>query len=706
MLNKKCGVVKLLVVILSMLFLLSVAGCGKLEQQNIGNGDEIKVNHSWDELGKAINEAKDGDVIYVDDIDFAPLSPDEYITNKQITIGKNITIKSGKQDGCATFLNGMFILSGSKISGEKSCVKFENIVFNGKIDTKNLNIDNLPEDGFYSHALEFLGNVDCVFKNCEFMNYYYGNGAVMEVRYGDYTAIEGNLFKDQSNCRLNLDFEKCVVSDNRAFYTGGAFLIEGNNNVTLNMTECILKDNKSGAYYGMGGGAIYADGANVNLKGCVITNNQCNYCYPQIEKHFPMMDSLSDNARGGGMLLKDCSLNMEDCVISKNVGTIGGGIALTNTKADFDGCSFLENIAQRCAALENDDTIVMPCSVGQGGALYSDGGKNLTVTLTNSYIYGNVADVAYAGIYQYYLGNIADPSGVNYLKLNCCTYANNSCKTIYDYSNSQDKLWNSLPGDIWTDLNTSASGSLIVDDTFKDLIFNKYEKPNADNSFNYFGSLQKANSDGIEITYSQENNKILVKLPQSEQWNVPNELFTEIIGDRYDGKLTSAVVGSNYKKELYYTKIDEEKANKKEWLFIGIISGIIVIGVAVTVIVWIRLRRNKKSLNNGEMDVETIIDDESVVAEDQKPPKQIIFVRFSEEQINDVMTNMAEVQLFTKREKEVFKEMLLGKKQSEIASQLYISTSTVKDFYQKIYGKMGVDNKDALFEKVLDENKK
>lgn len=685
-------------------FVLSVAGCGSQEEYV----DEVAVIKTYDDLGKAINEAKDGDVIYVDDIDFTPLSASEFVTNKKKTIEKSITIKSGKKNESAIFTNGMFLVSGSKITGEKSCVSFENIVFDGTIDTENMTAENCPDEGFYSHAIDFLGNVDCEFINCKFTNYYSSEGGVIEVRYGDYTAddYKRNLYQDQSNCSLNLTFDNCEITKNCAFYTAGAFLIESNKNVTLNMTDCVFSNNKSGAYYGMGGGAIYGVGATLHFKGCSIINNQCNYCYPKIENYYPM-DSLSDNARGGGIYLTDCSLNMTDCLIANNVGTMGGGIALTNTDSDFDGCTFAKNKANRCSALENDDTIAMPCSLGQGGAMYIDGGNYKTVSLINCYVCDNSADIAYGGIFQFYNGPDVDPLGLNYLNLNCCSYTHNGCDSEYDYSGADKVLWNNVPGDIWTDPTVSVFGSVIIDDTFE-TTFVKNEKPTKENGYNYIASLSQATLDGVEVLASLDDYKKIVKTPSDAKWQIPESELAKVVGDRYNGKSLSGAVGSNYKKELYGADNgDAVKRPSKVWVYAIIGVSAVVVAVGFVGIILLRKRRMLKSevvatdtfVNNGD-------GNQSVTAQEQSQTQKYIIVRYSEEQVEEIMTKMAEVQSFTNRERDVFREMLLGKKQTEIAEKLFISTSTVKDFYQKIYSKMGVDNKDALLKKICEEMKK
>ncbi|MBQ8259093.1 MAG: InlB B-repeat-containing protein, partial [Clostridia bacterium] len=79
---------------------------------------------------------------------------------------------------------------------------------------------------------------------------------------------------------------------------------------------------------------------------------------------------------------------------------------------------------------------------------------------------------------------------------------------------------------------------------------------------------------------------------------------------------------------------------------------------------------------------------------------KIVKTRYTDEEIEKIVAATAETHLLTNRELEVFCELLKGKKQSEIGYYLGISISTVKDNAGRIYGKLGVANKDELFIKV------
>ena len=70
--------------------------------------------------------------------------------------------------------------------------------------------------------------------------------------------------------------------------------------------------------------------------------------------------------------------------------------------------------------------------------------------------------------------------------------------------------------------------------------------------------------------------------------------------------------------------------------------------------------------------------------------------KFSEEQIAIVFEKWEKVNSLTKREKEILKHMLLGEKRKDIAVNLCISDSTVKNNITNILSKLAVANREEL----------
>ncbi|MGN1123619.1 MAG: response regulator transcription factor, partial [Eubacterium sp.] len=59
--------------------------------------------------------------------------------------------------------------------------------------------------------------------------------------------------------------------------------------------------------------------------------------------------------------------------------------------------------------------------------------------------------------------------------------------------------------------------------------------------------------------------------------------------------------------------------------------------------------------------------------------------------------------LLSKREREVMKLLLEGKKRKEIAEELFVTESTIKKHSASIYKKLEVENRKELLEKVKSE---
>ncbi len=74
--------------------------------------------------------------------------------------------------------------------------------------------------------------------------------------------------------------------------------------------------------------------------------------------------------------------------------------------------------------------------------------------------------------------------------------------------------------------------------------------------------------------------------------------------------------------------------------------------------------------------------------------------KLTEEQTAIVFTNWKEIESLTKREKEVLKQMLLGDKRKEIASKLFISDSSVRNYITSILRKLNVEDSKDLQEKA------
>ena len=134
----------------------------------------------------------------------------------------------------------------------------------------------------------------------------------------------------------------CTFLANRASGKGGAICTEDGEG-TLTIKGCTFTNNRSGWDFDWDdGGAIFIDGGKVVIgldgdKGCVFTGNYCycnggavRVCSGDVEVKGAVFESnytFEDKGKGGAFYLKDCSVLLEDCTITKNKGAEGvGGI--------------------------------------------------------------------------------------------------------------------------------------------------------------------------------------------------------------------------------------------------------------------------------------------------------------------------------------------------------------------------------------------
>lgn len=654
---------------------------------------EERVISSQQELLDALSAAEEGDVLLVGNIDFtAPAGMFNEMMRLQLS--KSITLRSGLSDRKAVFTNGSLLLRGSKVSGEKLNCVFENIVFDGAVDTAFLTekdwqrpydetIQNytceVPLKAQY--AVSFGGNVQAVFDGCEFRNYMYEYGGAMWCRYGDYTDNPYYLdqYGDFSGCILDVTVKNSTFSGNAACYAGGAVYLDGNrDNVTFRAENCVFENNDVALNdYAQGGGAIYAQYATVELVDCRLTANEANY-----QCGFSAYDG--DRTRGGAIQIFNGTLEMTRCLLENNRASLGGGLCLTNSPTVLNGCVLTQNRAANAVAV----SLTGPqASVGLGGAMYVETEKAIPVRLENCSIYENSAAVAYGGVYGFYNEDYAGllSQGFGKLTLTLCTVANNTCDAQYDYSDPDLWLWYTHPGDVWSIPYVSVRGSILQEP------HGRQELPSEENGYNYYGL------DGAVLEKEQTMGHLV-----SRQWKLSPEALIEM-GVQVE---ENCYVGCNFREAAHVptapetadpsmpskpTVPDEQPTDPVPkyrfsilWWAVG--GGGVLFGL-------IALLCKKKKAQKGPM-----VSECSPPTQESAP--QIILTRYTQEQIDAVTQAWPHTQRLTNRELEVFQEMLMGKKQSEIAYDLGISVPTVKDNARRIYDKLEVQNKNELFIKA------
>lgn len=73
------------------------------------------------------------------------------------------------------------------------------------------------------------------------------------------------------------------------------------------------------------------------------------------------------------------------------------------------------------------------------------------------------------------------------------------------------------------------------------------------------------------------------------------------------------------------------------------------------------------------------------------------------EELEEVISNWQCVEMLSKREMDVFRLLLEGKKRKDIAEELFVTESTIKKHSSSIYRKIGVENRKELMSKIKAE---
>ena len=73
------------------------------------------------------------------------------------------------------------------------------------------------------------------------------------------------------------------------------------------------------------------------------------------------------------------------------------------------------------------------------------------------------------------------------------------------------------------------------------------------------------------------------------------------------------------------------------------------------------------------------------------------------EELEEVISNWQGVEVLSKREIDVFKLLLEGKRRKDIAEELFVTESTIKKHSSSIYRKIGVENRKELLGKIKTE---
>ena len=365
------------------------------------------------DLKAAIDNAADGGEVSVGDIDFSTLEG-------PLVISKNVTLRSGKEHGPATFFGGAFVIDGS---AGKVSVQFDNIIFYSSGDAASIPESFWEKDDPLPSAMVFRGDVDAVLTACVFRNYVATSGANF---YADYT---------DTDAKLNIQATDCSFLGNAVRDCGGAAVLIGrkdSGNVVFKAENCAFNGNLSGnAEAALGGGAIYAEAAVLDLTGCSFSANEGSHQYllPEPEEGEEETVTYADRAdltMGGAIRAIGSSLMMTDCVVSQCSASLGGGLALENSDFVFLNGIIAHNRAE--SSLVREDLNGLKAETGMGGGLFITSDRAVVADIINSSLYGNTALNAYAGI----CFDGADGNALPYaVRMMLCTYVENKVDTAY-----------------------------------------------------------------------------------------------------------------------------------------------------------------------------------------------------------------------------------------------------------------------------------
>lgn len=678
-------------------------------------------------LESAIKYAKDGDTIFVSDINFNISATGAVNEIERLSINKSITIKSAKNGEKATFLGGSFVLEGTLLAGESSDVKFIDIIFDGEVDGTALTDKDweLPYDSMgelisnhplkAQYAIMCRGFLSASFENCEFKNYMYEYGPAIRAFYGDYSYIPEyqTLYGNNLHCKLNLSLNNCKIESNSSLYGGGAIYLDGyQENISLNSKNTVFSGNKSGfVEFPSGGGALYIAESKASFENCTLTDNIANYYYGGVKTD-------SDQIQGGAIACeRHSTLIMRNCIIANNKASLGGGISIIGAQAEFYGCIFTKNQATPSADNHKSE-MGISSSMGLGGALYING-LDGDVQIVNTDIYSNTAQNVCGGIFASYYDMIEYNYSVN---VKFSSIANNVCLTKmqeYKYYGNSLWKWHNYPGDIFDISYMNFYGSILIDELLENE-YPRYETPNEANNYNYIACPAKAKEDGYIIILE---NDLYEHKGLKNAATVPFEFAKEHLGAENTVLMGEFTVGSNVNDAIFNLYVNKKLAEKyinpfgtvlalpqyekkgyifEEWKYKNtddtvLMNNYYIVGNrSDTVSVY-----TDRSLDiNPVIVIITIVSVITVIAilifiliytRINKKKKVVEAVQISENNQKYELNNL------TPRENEVLSLLLEGKTRKEIGKLLFVSENTVKKQITSIYQKLDVKTRNELF---------
>jgi predicted outer membrane repeat protein len=233
---------------------------------------------------------------------------------------------------------------------------------------------------------------------------YYGgaidNGGVVTIDGGAFSHSDGGEYGGAIYNDGSLTVQNASFLDNTGYY-GGA--IYSYHNLTITGTS--FTGNTSWDGYG---GAIYTDGANVQIAGSKFTDNSTDYVGGAIDNSYDMTLTGSTfignwGEYGGGVYSSDLAALSGDTFTSNGAAFGGGlynqaGTTVGNSTFTDNDAYFGGGIYNNSGTLKIDNSLISLNSVtDEGGGIYNDA----TLTTDNTFsVKGNSAAVGGGGIYN------------------------------------------------------------------------------------------------------------------------------------------------------------------------------------------------------------------------------------------------------------------------------------------------------------------
>lgn len=632
---------KFFYLVFSCLVFVAMALCGIfLQRSKVFATTGIVPIETREQFAKAL--AQKQSTIYVGNIDFGNID----------TIEINYSVEIIGTKSLSTLKNAHFFVAGSNTAQDCIKVTMKNLKFDGAFDKTSI---DLSQDKSFAEifgstrsntantsykALCLFNYYNLTLQNCHFTNYVSAVGP---------TIYSHTLNKKEPNTHLTLT--DCKFYGNIC-EVGTMWLTESS--LKLKMTNCEFFDNYARSIAGALLSHLNGEIENLNVH----SNNYVAYSSTESKNS-------QKNRYGGGLFMGLSTATIKNSTIKDCTSQNGGGVAITNCDVTFENCKILNN---KAIALQNATSSVKYVSGGYGGGIFVLSEETKGVVFKNCNIANNSSKYG-ASVCVMPVSNSTNAGTVSFLFCNIGLNSaeDDNCFSCYNTSTGQTNT-------------IELKGCFVVDNTSTN------SNGNAP-TYNYITTkeqalldcvidqniIENANKNGLSLI---KNSKADIIVPASDYSLWHKSYSTE----------TSQKSIGNY--EIVPTQTNKTNNNLTAILVPTISAFAILFCLATLLLI---KHKNKMRICPKNTVKSTIIPDKFKENENQK---------FSNEDIEIIVYNLAKQFDLSKKEIDVLKLALSGKQRKEIASQFYITEHTVKKHLSNIYSKLEVSGKKELQQKA------